>query len=156
MDGELVGVALVDPVPGEVRTYDRRHSGTCSSCARERRCVSNDQANVVGAEQRDLARQVGIPVGMKGRSRAGGRVCIQVKAVDLDDPGIARPRDEGEGNSDRPFEQPRRGGRTDDDGPAAGEAATERVDDFDLTRGVPEPVPRDVETYARRRTSNVG
>jgi|TARA_B110000263_G_scaffold187934_1_gene165598 hypothetical protein len=67
-----------------------------------------------------------------------------MKTVDLDHARVRVTADERERFRDRAVEQPSRGVGAHDDVPG-GPEGEERVDDLDLSRGVTEPVPGDVE-----------
>ena len=125
---QRLGVALVDPVPGEVR--ERRRTGRRRAPAAahaERRRVGDDEPGVVLAQKggfRGGALRRSVPMELRGA--ADRRLLVEAQAVDLDDPGVAGAVDEREGTGgrcDRTATAPRPcGRRCDRSGQAAASA----------------------------------
>ncbi len=148
--GELRLVSFVNPIPGEVGDDDRRDaaaaaaaqpSGGASETTKRAACVPRRAASCarpLGQRSIELVRAL------------DGQLFVEAQAVDLDDAGVALAREERDRHTHGPIEQPARRRRAHHDFHIR-TAGAERVDDFDLPRGMAEAVARDVEEDGRHQ-----
>ena len=139
-----LGVAGIDPVPGEVPHHDGRNAGSCSGGARDRWDVAYHQIDRVHCEPRRFRIRALVERSVEGM-RLGDR-CRDVdrQAVQLHHAGVRIDRLEIAGTAKRSVEHPA-GRRRPDRHAYIRTPATKGSDDLYLPGCVTEAMPRDVE-----------
>ena len=138
------GVRGVDPVPGEIPKGNRRDVRGCRSRDTKRRNICNHEIRILMAEKCALGSRANVERPHEGPHLLDGFVHVKVQTIDLRDAGIRFEMVVFDRLTHSEIEKPLRRIGPDDD-PKIGPPLTERVDDFDISRRVPESVSGDVK-----------
>jgi hypothetical protein len=135
-------LGLVDPVPREIPERDRRHAQQRGDFERERRDIADDKPDVIVPELARLIGNPGVERGIELARLLNRRGIVMRNARGLDDPAVARAWTQRIRDTQRPRQQRRADGGTNQH-TQRWFRGYERVDDLDFAGGVAEAVAAD-------------